>query len=104
MSALEIQVPGTADPIIKKEELDDEDEDAASNFKSDHLSTDEDSPLPTKSHNGGNSYRSNVGELQKYPPLFISILFSYIAVVILKVPLTLNEIFGYDQERVCPDL
>lgn len=102
MSALEIQAPGTADPIVKQEDLDDEDEgeDAASNFKSDHESTDEDSPLPTKSHNGGNSYRSNVGELQKYPPLLLSTLFSYMAIVILKVPLTLNEIFRYDLERV----
>ena len=103
MSALDIQIPAVTTPIIKKEDLHEEDEDGASNLESEaddeHPSTDEDSALPMKSQNGGQSYRSNVSDLQKYPPLLISTLFSYMAIVILKVPVTLNEIFAYVLRR-----
>jgi hypothetical protein len=99
MSTLDIQVPGITNPVIKIEDLDEEDENDASNLGSEpdteHPTTDEDSPVPAKSQSGAKSYRSNVSELQKYPPLLISTLFSYMAIVILKIPVTLNEIFGY---------
>lgn len=38
-------------------------------------------------------YRSDIQELRKYPTLIISPLFSYLGLVILRVPVTINEIY-----------
>jgi hypothetical protein len=41
------------------------------------------------------AYRSDVQELKKYPPLLISALFSYLGILILRLPITLVDIFTY---------
>jgi len=38
-------------------------------------------------------YRSDVQELRKYPTLTISLLFSYLGLIILRVPVTINQIY-----------
>jgi len=98
VSALDLQIPGVTDQKIKKSPSEEEDEnisDLSSDADEERSSSDDDSLPALRPRKPGKPYRSNMAELEKYPPLLISTLFSYIAIVILKVPVTLNEIFGY---------
>jgi hypothetical protein len=40
-------------------------------------------------------FRSNFEELRKYPALIISPLFSYLAMIILKLPVAISDIYLY---------
>jgi hypothetical protein len=42
-------------------------------------------------------YRSDIEELKKYPTLLVSPLFSYLAMLVLKLPITLSDIYSYFQ-------
>jgi len=42
----------------------------------------------------GRAYRSDIQVLKRYPLFVISPLFSYLAMVILRLPITLGNIFG----------
>ena len=42
----------------------------------------------------GRAYRSDIQVLKRYPLFIISPLFSYLAMVILRLPITLGNIFG----------
>jgi hypothetical protein len=43
----------------------------------------------------GHKYRSDLRELNRYPPLRISITFLYLATVILKLPILMNDLYMY---------
>lgn len=58
-------------------------------------SSDEDSMSETAAAHRRKAYRSDVQELKKYPPLLISPLFSYLGILILRLPITLVNIFSY---------
>jgi len=49
----------------------------------------------TDTEAGQRKYRSNVEELRRHPPLIISPLFSYLAMLALKLPIPLMDIYGY---------
>src|SRR6266496_6564222 len=66
-----------------------------SDSSAEELSSDEDDTSTSNAPSQGTAYRSNTQELKKYPLLLISILFSYFGILILRLPITLNDIFSY---------
>jgi hypothetical protein len=44
---------------------------------------------------GDRKYRSDIQILRKYPPLLISPLFSYLAILVLRLPIPLSDIYLY---------
>jgi hypothetical protein len=44
---------------------------------------------------GDRNYRSDIQILRKYPPLLISPLFSYLAILVLRLPIPLSDIYLY---------
>jgi Rrn7/TAF1B, N-terminal cyclin domain len=42
------------------------------------------------------AYRSTAQDLKKFPVLVISPVFCYLAIVTLRLPVTLNDIYSYD--------
>lgn len=59
------------------------------------LLSDSDEPKSPQKAEREKAYRSNLSQLKKYPPLLISPLFSYIGMIIIKLPVTINNIFKY---------
>jgi hypothetical protein len=49
----------------------------------------------TDRSSGSRAFRSDLSILKKYPPLIVSPLVSYLAIVILRLPVTLSDIVGY---------
>jgi hypothetical protein len=66
-----------------------------SDSSNEELSDDEDDSSTSNMPSEGRAYRSSTQELKKYPPLLISALFSYFGILILKLPITLSDIFTY---------
>jgi hypothetical protein len=65
-----------------------------SDMHRDHISSDEDD-IPSTPITRERAYRSDIQQLKKYPSLLISPLFSYIAIVLLRLPITLSDIYLY---------
>ena len=66
-----------------------------SDSSAEELSSDEDDTSTSNAPRYWRWYRSNMQELKKYPLLLISTLFSYFGILILKLPITLSDIFSY---------
>ena len=66
-----------------------------SDSSAEELSGDEDDSSTSNMPSQGRAYRSSTQELKKYPSLLISTLFSYFGILILKLPITLSDIFTY---------
>ena len=66
-----------------------------SDSSAEELSSDEDNSSTSNMPSQGRAYRSSTQELKKYPPLLMSTLFSYLGILILKLPITLSDIFTY---------
>jgi hypothetical protein len=91
ISMLDIKVPNLTQPKPRKEK----DSDSASEEDEEEFSTREegDTSASEARSESGYKFRSDLRELNRYPPLRISITFLYIATVILKLPVLLNEIY-----------
>jgi hypothetical protein len=48
-----------------------------------------------RENDGDRKFRSDMQVLKKYPPLLLSPLFSYLAILVLKLPITLSDIYLY---------
>ena len=59
------------------------------------MSSDEDEAAAANTTSDERAYRSTAQSLRKYPPLPLSPLFSYLAILVLKLPITLSDIFSY---------
>ena len=94
ISTLNIKIPIKGK--LKQETEDELSDDEMSILKEDQETSDEeeepyDEPRPRKR----GEFRSDIQELKKYPTLILSPLFSYFAIVTLKIPVSLNEIYQY---------
>ena|SRR6202035_3879629 len=64
-----------------------------------HVGSSSPAPENGREHDAGRKYRSDISELKKYPPLLLSPLFSYLAILVLKLPITLSDIYLYHLKR-----
>ena len=62
----------------------------------DNISSDEDEEIPSTPTTRERAYRSDIQQLKKYPSLLISPLFSYYAILVLRLPITLGDLYLYD--------
>ena len=94
ITALDVKV---TEMRAKKKDTPSEEDDADEadlEFEED-LSNDEDDAASVSSQsNVSTAYRSDMQVLKRYPIFIISPLFSYLAIVILRLPITLSDIFG----------
>jgi hypothetical protein len=98
VSVLDIKIPGKENAKHKKPaELSDTDDifSVSSEGSSEEIPSDEDETSASNTTIGKRSYRSDTQELKKYPTLLISSLFSYLAILILKLPICLSDIYSY---------
>jgi hypothetical protein len=98
VSALNVKVSEEKNKKQSKTKDNDEFDDYSSSLSHDSTvesSSDEDTTSATTSTHRRKAYRSDVQELKKYPPLLISPLFSYLGILILRLPITLVDIFSY---------
>jgi len=99
LTALKLKAP-KAEKKRNKRPAESDDVEAVPQFDLDspaeESSSDEDQASTTNSTTSRvQAYRSRIEDLKKFPPLLVSPLFSYLAMVILKIPITLSEIFAY---------
>jgi DNA polymerase III delta prime subunit len=59
------------------------------------ISSDEDEEIPNSPNTREWAYRSDIQQLKKFPSLLISPLFSYFAILVLRLPITLSDIYLY---------
>jgi hypothetical protein len=95
LSAIEIKLPKDShdDVKIKKEEGDHIS--SLSDLEEEEESGDNEDISSENETKHKKRYRSDLAELQRYPPLLISLLFSYLGLITLKHPVTINELFKY---------
>jgi len=94
MSILNIKIRDKTKVRQQDREEDDSSEDEMSLLRDEASSDDEQFNTTTPSHKKG-EFRSDVERLKGYPALILSPLFSYLAIIILKLPVSLNEIYQY---------
>ena len=94
MSILNIRIRDKTKVRQQDREEDDSSEDEMSLLRDEASSDEEQFNTTTPSHKKG-EFRSDVERLKGYPALILSPLFSYLAIIILKLPVSLNEIYQY---------
>ena len=97
ITALDVKIDGKNKAKRTRATEDDEAEytRTISDSSAEELSGDEDDSSTSNMASEGRAYRSSTQELKKYPPILISTLFSYFGILILKLPITLSDIFTY---------
>ena len=93
ITALDVKVVEKKVKKEKKEILDDIDE-LSGVSEDEQPSEDDDVTSASNLSTSGRAFRSDIQVLKKYPHFIISPLFSYLALVILKIPITLGSICG----------
>jgi len=95
ISSLDIKIPKD-EPAKVKLELDDHDR--AHSPSDEQESSDEEGGNATDTTTQSRAFRSTAQELKKYPPLVISPIFCYLAIVTLRLPVTVSDIYSYDKK------
>lgn len=97
ITALDVKIDGKNKPKRTRPAEDDDAEYARmfSDSSMEESSSDEDGSSTSNMLSQGRAYRSSTQELKRYPPLLISTVFSYFGILILKLPITLSDIFTY---------
>jgi hypothetical protein len=78
------------DKTTPEDDLDDYFDEASEEERS---NAEDDATSQSNISTGGRAYRSDIQVLKRYPLFIISPLFSYLAMVILRLPITLGNIF-----------
>jgi hypothetical protein len=98
ITALTVKVSGEKNTSQKKVAKFTDQEEFSHMFSessAEEMSSDEDEAAAINTTSDERTYRSTAQTLRKYPPLPVSPLFSYLAILVLKLPITLNDIFSY---------
>lgn len=92
ISTLNIKIPGKSK--LKRESQDDLSDDEMRILEEQESSEEAEVYDETRPRKRG-EFRSDIQQLKKYPTLVLSPLFSYLAIITLKIPVSLNEIYQH---------
>jgi hypothetical protein len=93
LSTLTIKIPDNTK--FKKQDSEDDYSGDEMAFLKDEQSSEEEQLDNEAQHHKRGDFRSDIQALKKYPTLILSPLFSYLAIITLKLPVSLKEIYQY---------
>ena len=91
---MDIKPPREKSVKVKTEEFGEDDRSFSAPLEHDRRSDEEAGDAGTDTTTQSRSYRSDAQELKRYPPLILSPVISYISIVILRLPVTLSDIYS----------